>query len=133
MTRKSSNTTSKARLSDAPVGSLVPMPNGGALRNGGPNKGGPGRPPEAIRAQSREAYERIIAEIQSRDLTDASLSELALLANTVGRYGMGTANRLDVASVMSAAELHIDAFRRVANHRNAVLASPEPDASPLAP
>lgn len=113
MTTKTPKTTRKARLSDAPIGSLVRMPNGGALRNGGTNKGGPGRPPEAIRAQSRAAYERIVAEIESRDLTDASLSELALLANTVGRYGLGMANRLDVANVSTVAQLHLDALRHI--------------------
>lgn len=31
------------------MGALVPQPHGGALRNGGTNEGGPGRPPSAIR------------------------------------------------------------------------------------
>lgn len=113
MTTKTRNSTHKARLSDAPVGVLVPMPNGGALRYGRTNHGGSGRPPEAIRAQSREAYERIIAEIESRDIADASLSELAVLANTAGRYSPGMANRLDVANVTTVAELHLDALRSV--------------------
>ena len=94
--KQGQKTTQKARLTDVPVGSLVPMPNGGALRNGGTNRGGSGRPPEALRARSRDAYERIIAEIESRDLTNATLGELALLANTTGRYGLGTADSVEV-------------------------------------
>ena len=86
----------KARLSDALVGSLVRIPNGGALRNGGTSRGGSGRLPEAIRACSRDAYERIIDEIDARDLTTATLGELALLANTTGRYGLGTADSVAV-------------------------------------
>jgi hypothetical protein len=45
-----------------------------------------------IRAQSRDEYARIIREVHSRDLTTATLAELAVLANTLGRYGMGTAD-----------------------------------------
>jgi hypothetical protein len=36
------------------VGALIPQPHGGALRNGGTNRGGPGRPPDAVRAAYRE-------------------------------------------------------------------------------
>lgn len=36
-----------------PVGALVPQPHGGALRNGGTNRGGPGRPAHAIRDNFR--------------------------------------------------------------------------------
>lgn len=87
MTRKTIETTSKARLSDAPVGALVPMPRGGALRNGGPNRGGSGRPPESIRVRSRDMYDSVLDQIEARDLSTASLGELALIANTVARYG----------------------------------------------
>lgn len=31
------------------TGQLIPQPHGGALRNGGPNVGGPGRPTSAVR------------------------------------------------------------------------------------
>jgi hypothetical protein len=88
-------TTDEPRLADHGVGELVRMAHGGALRNGGTNRGGPGRPPEVIRARSRAAYERILREIESRDLTEASLGELALLANTTARYGLGLANALE--------------------------------------
>jgi hypothetical protein len=96
--RSPKKTTDKARLSVAPVGSLVRQRHGGALRNGGTNRGGPGRPPEAIRAKSRDEFVRIIEEIHSRDLSTATLGELALVANTVARYGLGTADAVDVTS-----------------------------------
>lgn len=35
------------------VGELRPQPHGGALRNGGTNKGGTGRPPDAFKAMCR--------------------------------------------------------------------------------
>lgn len=36
-----------------PVGALVPQPHGGALRNGGTNRGGSGRPPDKFRDSLR--------------------------------------------------------------------------------
>ena len=36
------------------TGELRPQPHGGALRNGGTNKGGSGRPPSEIRSACRE-------------------------------------------------------------------------------
>lgn len=84
---EASKSTAKARLSDAPVGALVPQPNGGALRNGGTNRGGSGRPPEWIRARSRAMYESVLDEFEARDLSLATLGELALIGNTAARYG----------------------------------------------
>ena len=37
-----------------PVGAMIPQEHGGALRNGGTNKGGPGRPPNEFRARMQE-------------------------------------------------------------------------------
>lgn len=36
---------------------MIPQPHGGALRNGGTNKGGPGRPKDALRAKLRKLAE----------------------------------------------------------------------------
>ena len=36
-------------FSTVPVGALVPQPHGGAIRNGGTNRGGPGRPKDIVR------------------------------------------------------------------------------------
>ena len=91
-------TTTNARLSDAPVGALVPMPHGGALRNGGTNRGGSGRPPNVIRARSRAMFDLVLDEMERRNLKKATLGELATLANTAGRYGLGTADAVDLTS-----------------------------------
>lgn len=40
------------------VGELVPQPHGGAIRRGGTNKGGSGRPPDAFRQLCRELASR---------------------------------------------------------------------------
>ncbi|MDA1082609.1 MAG: hypothetical protein O2973_13245 [Gemmatimonadetes bacterium] len=128
--------TAKARVADAPVGALVPMPHGGALRNGGTNRGGPGRPPEAIRARSREMYEMILDEIESRkqELRTATLGELATLGNTTGRYG-GLVTVEDNKTV-SIGQLHLSALQatpyspRIASTSETPSHSPSPLPSP---
>jgi hypothetical protein len=47
------------------TGALVPQKHGGALRNGGTNRGGPGRPPDE--------FKRICAELASREETIAAV------------------------------------------------------------
>lgn len=56
-TKPNSKTTAKTTATRrSRVGALIPQPHGGALRNGGTNKGGTGRPPSIIRAELREDY-----------------------------------------------------------------------------
>ncbi len=75
------------RLTGRPLGELVAMPHGGALRAGGTNVGGPGRPAEALRAMSRVQYARLLEELDQRDLSELTATELSQLANTTGRLG----------------------------------------------
>lgn len=50
MPRKAPAKKSTVKSSErVPFGALVPQPHGGALRNGGTNKGGTGRPKEIVR------------------------------------------------------------------------------------
>ena len=78
--------TPEPKLSDHPTGTLVPQKHGGSLRNGGTHKGGPGRPKKIVRASSLEAYDRVLEELRARDLSLATLSELATIGNTAARY-----------------------------------------------
>lgn len=48
--RRTKKTTGKP-TGTPPVGALVPQPHGGALRHGGTNAGGPGRPRDEVRAK----------------------------------------------------------------------------------
>ena len=80
-------TTGMVQLKGRPLGELVPMPHGGALRAGGTNKGGMGRPPAALRIKSRAAFERLLDELEQRDLSLLTATELSQLANTTGRLG----------------------------------------------
>jgi hypothetical protein len=45
------------------TGALVPQPHGGALRNGGTNKGGMGRVPTRVRRLARESFYRVIPRL----------------------------------------------------------------------
>lgn len=45
---------SEGKTTDKTTGALVKQPHGGALRNGGTNRGGPGRPPSKLRAICRK-------------------------------------------------------------------------------
>lgn len=47
------------------VGALIKQPHGGALRNGGTNVGGTGRPPSAIREHLRGSFDHRIAVLES--------------------------------------------------------------------
>jgi hypothetical protein len=72
------------------VGELVPQAHGGALRNGGTNKGGAGRPKARIQAKMRGALEdnlHVANDILQDDEAKASdkLGALTFLA----RFGLG--------------------------------------------
>lgn len=67
---KASKTTKKTTIAqamaEAPVGSLVPMPNGrGALRNGGTNAGGPGRPRDEVRLTLLNSFDKRIPKLEA--------------------------------------------------------------------
>ena len=64
------------RKSTVPVGELIPQPHGGALRNGGTNKGGSGRPPDAWRHELGRIRDlHAIPRIESALKPDSDLSE----------------------------------------------------------
>jgi hypothetical protein len=91
--RSPKKTTGKARLSDAPVGSLVRQRNGGALRNGGTNRGGTGRPPEAIRASIRDSLDALLPTVLEIAYdTDATATDRLRAIEFHARYGLGTAD-----------------------------------------
>lgn len=83
-----------------PVGALIPQPHGGAIRNGGTNIGGTGRPPSAIRASLREDFDtrrKILNEIA--DDTDAPRAERIKAVETIGKFGLGTTKEVTVEHV----------------------------------
>src|SRR5690348_17498928 len=84
------------------VGQLVPQPHGGALRHGGPNKGGTGRPPDAIRAAMREKLDVALPKLW-RDYEAGAIDALGF-ANFLAKYGLG-AKELVIASTEAASFL----------------------------
>jgi hypothetical protein len=59
-TRSRGKPRRKPRKNDLPVGVLIPQPHGGAIRNGGTNKGGTGPPPSTVIERCRGSfYDRV--------------------------------------------------------------------------
>lgn len=81
-----------ATVSTPPIttGTLVPQPHGGALRHGGTNRGGPGRPPQAVRARSLRVYDAVLGRLAKRlredDVNPLPVSELVAAGSMAGRY-----------------------------------------------
>ena len=77
--KRPKKTTAKTTVAASAVPVLIPQPHGGALRNGGPNVGGPGRPKNEIRAKLRElAYGKgldFLSELLDGKLTVELLGE----------------------------------------------------------
>lgn len=69
------------------VGELVPQPNNrGALRHGGTNKGGTGRPKSEIRQACAEAFETRIPRLLEI-MDNANASEFMKGLDLLGKYG----------------------------------------------
>lgn len=63
---------------------------GGKLRRGGTNRGGPGRPPSAIRASAREKFDKLIPKLDriARARTSKDSDKVRAI-DVLGKYGMG--------------------------------------------
>jgi len=67
---------------------FIPGRNGGRLRNGGTNKGGPGRPPDAIRTRCAGLFDAHVDKAVTilKDSTASHGDKLKAL-DLLGRYG----------------------------------------------
>lgn len=63
-TKRKSTAKTTAKTTGRRTGELVPQQHGGALRNGGPNRGGPGRPASALRDRLRGSFDERVAIIE---------------------------------------------------------------------
>lgn len=69
----------------------TPSHGRGKLRRGGTNKGGTGRPPEALRIKSRAVFEKWLAWAAKRVADPETDDSLMLqIGNTAAKYGLGT-------------------------------------------
>lgn len=137
MTRKKAR--KRAKKTTAKTTALVPQDHGGALRQGGTNAGGPGRPPSAVRAVLREAYEdripflRALADGQPITLRTATSSKNSKGERTVtskkrvftpgvndrlaameqlARYGIGTTKEVSVDAVKAKVEAMLNVLKQ---------------------
>lgn len=144
MTRKKGRKNSRktARKTAAALPALIPQPEGkGALLSGGVqgNAGGTGRPPSAVRAVLREAYEdripflRALADGKPITLRTATSSKNAKGERTVtskkrvftpgvndrlaameqlARYGIGTTKEVSVDAVKAKVEAMLNVLKQ---------------------
>ena len=88
--RAKKTTGSPEAKSTVPTGALVTQPHGGALRNGGTNRGGPGRPPAKLRAQLRRMANtriQVLASISHKRSTAKDADKIRAI-DVMLRYGM---------------------------------------------
>ncbi len=72
-------------------GGMRQQPHGGALRNGGTNKGGPGRPPNVIRQKLRGSFEERIKILEAiADDKKSSQADRMRALDLMAKYGLGT-------------------------------------------
>jgi hypothetical protein len=104
---KSPKTTDKTS-----VGQLVPQPHGGALRNGGTNKGGPGRPASEVIARALGSFdERIPVLEEIADNAAAADADRIRAVDKLAKYGL--VDGISRADVRAALSDTVDAIRRV--------------------
>jgi hypothetical protein len=85
--RQAKSTAISTALRDAPTGALVQMPHGGALRNGGTNKGGTGRPPTAIREAFAVALDERLQVLQAiADNPEVAPGDRIRAVDVIGKY-----------------------------------------------
>lgn len=84
----------------------VPQKHGGALLPGGKlgNKGGTGRPPEALRIRSREVFAAWLdwAAKQMAHPDKLDPQTLNVIGNTAAKYGLGTTTESTVSGPQGA-------------------------------
>lgn len=86
---KRPKTTAKTTEAVPAVGALIPQPHGGALRNGGPNVGGSGRPKNELREMLRDfAWEKLPGFRAQWDALTPDQQVRAL--DLALKYGVGT-------------------------------------------
>lgn len=103
----SEETTAKTTVA---VGDLVPQPHGGALRNGGTNKGGPGRPTKAFKAFAADMAQSV--ELQDALKTAALAGDVSAIKLLI-QYAEGLPTRVIRLEGMRDAQRAFDLIQRV--------------------
>lgn len=81
---------------------LVPQSHGGAIYRGGVpgHRGGPGRPPSALRERLRGSFEQRIAVLEDiADDDQADPQDRIRAIDTLAKYGVGTLREVSVDQV----------------------------------
>jgi len=86
----------------AEIPALVPQPHGGSVYAGGVpgHRGGPGRPPSALRERLRGSFEERIAVLEEiADDEEADPQDRIRAVDTLAKYGIGTLREVSVEQV----------------------------------
>lgn len=81
------------------TGNLIPQDHGGALRNGGTNKGGPGRPASEIRKRLRGSFDKripILEKIADKARGMGANGDKTRAMDLMGKYGLGTERTITI-------------------------------------
>lgn len=125
------------------TGVLIPQAHGGALRNGGTNKGGTGRPPSILRDQLRGSFadrvavlEKIadgeaIAKMRGMDgketeiQVSADVSDRLKAIDMLAKYGLGTVKEVSVENVRERVQKTLDVIRKHVSPEQMTAMTPE--------
>ena len=93
---------------------LVQQQHGGALRVGNPgNRGGPGRPPSALRERLRGSLDERVAVLEEiADNPDASDRDRIKAVDILGKYGLGTVREVTVEDVREKLRTTLELLRQ---------------------
>ncbi len=104
-----------------PVGALIAQEHGGALRNGGTNKGGTGRPPNALRGSMREILEKGLPHLEefvTGDREGAKPSDQLRAIEIAAKFGLDVkVDKSLVDELWAAIEMHVPDENRAALKR----------------
>ena len=105
------NGTGSGELTQA---ELVQQQHGGALRVGNPgNRGGPGRPPSALRERLRGSLDERVAVLEEiADNPDASDRDRIKAVDILGKYGLGTVREVTVEDVREKLRTTLELLRQ---------------------
>ena len=102
----------KTSVKTPETGQLVPQAHGGALRRGGTNRGGPGRPPSAIREQLRGSFEQRIRVLEDiADGKEYSAADRLRAVDLLGKFGLGQRDAISAKHQVSGVVSHVHVWR----------------------
>jgi hypothetical protein len=102
---------------------LIPQHHGGAVYSGGVpgHRGGPGRPPSALRERLRGSFEQRIAVLEAiADDEGAEPQDRIRAIDTLAKYGIGTLREVSVERVRDRLRQTLEVLREELPNNQAI-------------